>query len=48
MAPPDAEVAGSVHQLVNLARRFRAKAEKLHPDLEFVAYALLSQPESTG
>ncbi|GAA2728794.1 MarR family winged helix-turn-helix transcriptional regulator [Streptomyces nogalater] len=43
MTDDDTEVPGLVRELVTLSRRFRANAERLHPDLSFVDYSLLSE-----
>jgi DNA-binding MarR family transcriptional regulator len=44
----DTEVPGLVRELVTLSRRFRANAERLHPDLSFVDYSLLSELAERG
>ncbi|MER8089948.1 MarR family winged helix-turn-helix transcriptional regulator [Streptomyces sp. NPDC087532] len=43
MTDDDRELPGLVRELVTLSRRFRANAERLHPDLSFVDYSLLSE-----
>lgn len=44
----DPEVAALVRQLVTLSRRFRANAERLHPELGFADYSLLSEMSERG
>jgi DNA-binding MarR family transcriptional regulator len=43
VADGDREIPELVRELVTLSRRFRANAERLHPDLSFVDYSLLSE-----
>ncbi|MFE6160461.1 MarR family winged helix-turn-helix transcriptional regulator [Streptomyces sp. NPDC056486] len=43
MADDDRELPALVRELVTLSRRFRTNAERLHPDLSFVEYSLLSE-----
>ncbi|MFC8125759.1 MarR family winged helix-turn-helix transcriptional regulator [Streptomyces sp. NPDC057302] len=43
MAADDRDVPALVRELVTLSRRFRTNAERLHPDLSFVEYSLLSE-----
>ncbi|MGW6059634.1 MarR family winged helix-turn-helix transcriptional regulator [Streptomyces sp. NPDC055189] len=43
MADDDRDIQALVRELVTLSRRFRANAERLHPDLTFVEYSLLSE-----
>ncbi|MER5529604.1 MarR family winged helix-turn-helix transcriptional regulator [Streptomyces sp. NPDC002677] len=46
MADDDAELRGLVRELVTLSRRFRGNAERLHPELSFVDYSLLSEMDA--
>ncbi|MEU9976556.1 MarR family transcriptional regulator [Streptomyces sp. NPDC051014] len=46
MADDDTEIRGLVRELVTLSRRFRGNAERLHPDLSFVDYSLLSEMDA--
>ncbi|MEV8313387.1 MarR family winged helix-turn-helix transcriptional regulator [Streptomyces sp. NPDC059900] len=48
MADDDREIPALVRELVTLSRRFRANAERLHPDLSFVEYSLLSEMAERG
>ncbi|MEU6764969.1 MarR family transcriptional regulator [Streptomyces sp. NPDC046853] len=48
MADADREIQALVRELVTLSRRFRANAERLHPDLSFVEYSLLSEMAERG
>lgn len=43
VADNDRELPALVRELVTLSRRFRTNAERLHPDLSFVEYSLLSE-----
>ncbi|MEV6118314.1 MarR family transcriptional regulator [Streptomyces sp. NPDC052109] len=43
MTDDDRELPELVRELVTLSRRFRSNADRLHPDLSFVAYSLLSE-----
>ncbi|MFF8726836.1 MarR family winged helix-turn-helix transcriptional regulator [Streptomyces sp. NPDC015171] len=43
MRDDDRELPGLVRELVTLSRRFRSHADRLHPDLSFVDYSLLSE-----
>ncbi|MCQ4079241.1 MarR family transcriptional regulator [Streptomyces sp. RB6PN25] len=46
-ADPDV-TQGVVRELVNLSRRFRTNADRLHPELGFVDYSLLTQMAQPG
>ncbi|MGW7242362.1 MarR family winged helix-turn-helix transcriptional regulator [Streptomyces sp. NPDC054804] len=48
MADDDTDLRGLVRELVTLSRRFRGNAERLHPDLSFVDYSLLSEMAARG
>ncbi|MGW7541557.1 MarR family winged helix-turn-helix transcriptional regulator [Streptomyces sp. NPDC054770] len=43
MSDVDLGIPGLVREMMTLSRRFRANAERLHPDLSFVDYSLLSE-----
>lgn len=42
------EIDQLVRRLVELSRRFRVNATRLHPELSFAAYSLLTQLEQAG
>lgn len=46
MADDETALRGLVRELVTLSRRFRGNAERLHPDLSFVDYSLLSETDA--
>ncbi|KUN09205.1 hypothetical protein AQI95_04985 [Streptomyces yokosukanensis] len=43
MTDDDRQLPGLVRELVTLSRRFRSNADRLHPDLSFVDYSLLTE-----
>jgi DNA-binding MarR family transcriptional regulator len=49
MTVPDHDPAQAIHRELNVfARRVRALANRLHPDLSFVAYTLLGHAHASG
>ncbi|QHA08840.1 MarR family transcriptional regulator [Streptomyces broussonetiae] len=48
MTEDERELPGLVRELVTLSRRFRSNADRLHPDLSFVDYSLLSEMAERG